>query len=122
MTPTPLNPYQICRSDDHDRTVDTEALVRFEHSRYSVPARYVGARVTIDAGAPFIVIRSKDLIVAEHPRATSPGQRIEAPAHIKERWERSLRPPLPAPPQGCHINFSDAVQVRSLDLYAEAAR
>lgn len=123
LTPlTGLNPYQICRTDDLDRTVDAEALVRFDNSHYSVPARYVGARVSIDAGASFIVIRCKHLIVAEHPRATAAGQRVEAPAHVKERWERSLRPPLAAPPQGCHVSFCDAVQVRSLELYAEAAR
>jgi hypothetical protein len=87
-----------------------------------VPARYVGARVSIDAGASFIVIRCKHLIVAEHPRATAAGQRVEAPAHVKERWERSLRPPLAAPPQGCHVSFSDAVQVRSLEVYAEAVQ
>jgi transposase len=119
---TALNPYLICRTDDHDRTVDAEALVRFDNSLYSVPTRYVGTRVSIDAGASFIVIRSKHLIVAEHPRATAAGQRIEAPAHVKERWERSLRPPVATPPTGCHVSFADAVQIRSLELYAEAAR
>ena len=99
-----------------------EALVRFDNSVYSVPARLVGTRVSIDAGASFIIIRAKHLIVAEHPRATAAGQRVEAPAHVKERWERSLRPPVAPPLQGCHVAFSDAVQVRSLDLYAEAAQ
>lgn len=119
---TGLNPYQICRTDDNDRTVDAEALVRFDNSHYSVPTRFVGARVSIDAGASFITIRCKHLIAAEHPRATAAGQRVEAPAHVKERWERSLRPPVAAPPQGCHVAFTDAVQVRSLELYAEAAQ
>jgi transposase len=122
LTPvSAANFYQICRSTDRDRTVDAEAIVRFERSIYSVPARFVGARVSVDAGASFIVIRSKDLIIAEHPRATAPGQRIEAPAHVKERWERSTRPPVPPPPQGCHITFAETVQARSLELYAEAA-
>jgi transposase len=119
---TGLNLYQICRSGDTDRTVGAEALVRFDHSVYSVPARYVGARVSVDAGASFINIRCKHLIVAEHPRATAPGQRIEAPAHVKERWERSLRPAATPPPTGCHVTFTEAVQVRSLALYAEAAQ
>ena len=119
---TDLNLYQICRTDDHDRTVGAEALVRFDNSVYSVPARFVGTRVSIDAGASFIIIRAKHLIVAEHPRATAAGQRVEAPAHVKERWERSLRPPVAPPLPGCHVTFSDAVQVRSLALYAEVAR
>jgi transposase len=119
---TGLNLYQICRTDDNDRTVGAEALVRFDNSVYSVPARFVGTRVSIDAGASFIVIRCKHLIVAEHPRATAAGQRVEAPAHVKERWERSLRPPAATPPPGCHITFTEAVQTRSLELYAEVAR
>jgi len=119
---TDINLYQICRTDDHDRTVGADALVRFDNSVYSVPARFVGTRVSIDAGASFIIIRAKHLIVAEHPRATAAGQRVEAPTHVKERWERSLRPPVAPPMQGCHVAFSDAVQVRSLDLYAEAPR
>ena len=119
---TGLNIYQICRSTDSDRTVDAEALVRFDNSVYSVPARYVGTRVSVDAGASFIIIRCKHLIVAEHPRATAAGQRVEAPGHVKERWERSLRPRLAPPPQGCHVSFDQAVQVRSLQLYAEVSR
>jgi transposase len=117
---TGLNLYQLSRSDD--RTVGVEALVRYERSDYSVPARFVGTRVSVDAGASFIIIRCKHLIVAEHPRATAPGQRVEAPAHVRERWARSIRPPVAEPPQGCHVTFTEAVQVRSLELYAEAAR
>jgi transposase len=123
LTPvTGLNLYQICRTGDNDRTVGAEALVRFDNSVYSVPARYVGTRVSIDAGASFIIIRCKHLIIAEHPRATTAGLRVEAPAHVKERWERSLRTPVASPPQGCHITFTEAVQVRSLELYAEVAQ
>jgi transposase len=114
-----LNAYQVCHSDG--RTVGVEALVRFNGSDYSVPARFVGTRVSVDAGDSFIIIRSKDLIVAEHPRATAAGQRVEAPAHVRERWAKSMRQPTPLPPQGCHVTFTEAVQVRSLELYAEAA-
>ena len=114
-----LNAYQVAHSDV--RTVGAEALVRFEKSDYSVPARFVGTRVSVDAGDSFIIIRSKDLIVAEHPRATGAGQRVEAPAHVRERWARSIRPVVPVPPQGCHVTFTEAVQVRSLELYAEAS-
>jgi transposase len=117
---TGLNLYQLSRSDD--RTVGAEALVRFDKSDYSVPARFVGTRVSIEAGASFIIIRCKDLIVAEHPRAAGAGQRVEAPAHVRERWARSTRPAVAAPPPGCHVTFTEAVQVRSLELYAEAAR
>jgi transposase len=114
------NPYQITHSVV--RTVSTEGLVRYEKSDYSVPVRFVGTRVSVDAGDSFIIIRCKDLIVAEHARASAAGQRVEAPAHVRERWARSIRPVVPVPPQGCHVTFTESVQVRSLELYAEASR
>jgi hypothetical protein len=85
-----------------------------------VPARWVGTRVSVDAGDNVIVIRAKDLIVAEHLVASGPGQRIEAPAHVRERWERSVPTLVAPPPKGCHVSFAEAVQVRPLAVYAEA--
>ena len=114
-----LNTYQVARSTA--RTVGVEALVRFEKSDYSVPARWLGTRVTIDAGDSVIVIRAKDLIIAEHPVATGPGQRIEAPAHVRERWARSVPDLVARPPKGCHVTFTENVQVRPLSVYAEVA-
>jgi hypothetical protein len=102
------------------RTVGVEALVRSEKSDSSVPARWVGTRVSVDAGDNVIVIRAKDLIVAEHLVASGPGQRIEAPAHVRERWERSVPTLVAPPPKGCHVSFAEAVQVRPLAVYAEA--
>jgi transposase len=114
-----LNAYQVAHSTA--RTVGVEALVRYEKSDYSVPARWVGTRVTVDAGDNVIVIRAKDLIVAEHLVATTAGQRIESPAHVRERWARSVPALVPPPPKGCHITFSATVQVRPLAAYAEVS-
>lgn len=114
-----LNAYQVTHSTA--RTVGVEALVRFEKSDYSVPARWVGTRVTVDAGDNVIVIRAKDLIVAEHLVATGPGQCVESPAHVRERWARSVPAVAAPPPKGCHITFTEAVQVRPLSVYAEVA-
>ena len=55
------------------------------------------------------------------PVASGPGQRIESPAHVRERWERSVPTAVAAPPKGCHITFTEAVQVRPLAVYAEVA-
>lgn len=109
-------PYQLVTSTE--RTVSTEALVRFEQSDYSVPAGLVGSRVYVEASASKILIRTRDLIVAEHERAGAPGSRIEAPVHVRERWQRSVAAPKPSPPR-CHITFADEVQVRPLSHYAE---
>jgi hypothetical protein len=93
--------------------------VRYEKSDCSVPARWVGTRVTVDAGDNVIVIRAKDLIVAEPRVATAAGQRVESPGHVRERWERSVPTLVPLPPKGCHITFTAAAQVRPLAVYAE---
>jgi hypothetical protein len=92
-----LSPYQLARSTS--RTVGAEALVRFEKSDYSVPARWVGTRVCVEAGDSVILIRAGDLVIAEHPLAVSPGSRIEAPAHVRERWQRSLAAPVAPHPR-----------------------
>ena len=74
--------------------MDAEALVRFENSLYSVPASFVGHRVS--AGRPrwfTVLIRERDCVVAEHPRARVAGTRMEKPEHVRQRWQRSLEPP-----------------------------
>jgi transposase len=112
-----ITPYQVVHCVE--RTVDAEALVRFENCLYSVPASFVGRRVTLDAGPGSIRIRAKDCIVAEHPRAKLAGTRTEKPEHVRERWQRSLAP-LPRPPRtGCVVTFTDAVQTRPLSCYQD---
>lgn len=114
-----LNPYQVTHSTA--RTVSVEALVRYQTNDYSVPARWVGTRVSVDAGDTVIHIRAGDLVIAQHPVNAGRGQRTESPAHVQERWALSVPAAPPAPPKGCHISFDHAVQVRPLSAYAEVA-
>jgi len=114
-----LNPYQVTRSTA--RTVGAEALVRYETNDYSVPARWVGTRVSVDAGDHVIIIRARDLVIAQHAVASGRAQRVESPAHVRERWALSVPARPPAPPKGCHVTFVQAVQVRPLSVYAEVA-
>jgi len=114
-----LNPYQVTRSTA--RTVGVEALVRYETNDYSVPARWVGTRVSVDAGDSVIIIRARDLVIAQHAVASGRSQRVESPAHVRERWALSVPTKPSAPPKGCHITFVQAVQVRPLSAYAEVA-
>lgn len=114
-----LNPYQVTRCTA--RTVSVEALVRYQTNDYSVPARFVGERVSVDAGAAVIHIRAGDLVIAQHPVNVGRGQRTESPQHVRERWALSVPTTPPAPPKGCHIAFVQTVQVRPLSAYAEAA-
>jgi hypothetical protein len=112
-----ITPYQVVHCVE--RTVDAEALVRFENCLYSVPSSFVGRRVALDAGPGSIRIRAKDCIVAEHPRAKVAGTRIEKPEHVRERWQRSLEP-RPRPPRtGCVVTFTQEVQTRPLSCYQD---
>ena len=103
------------------RTVTVEALVRYETNDYSVPARWVGARVSVDAGDQVIHIRAGDLVIAQHPVNAGRGQRTESPLHVQERWALSMPGAPKVPPKGCHITFVQTVQVRPLSAYAEVA-
>jgi len=114
-----LNPYQVTHSTA--RTVSVEALVRYETNDYSVPARWVGQRVSVDAGDQVIHIRAGDLVIAQHPVNAGRGQRTESPLHVKERWALSVPGTPKAPPKGCHITFVQTVEVRPLSAYAEVA-
>ena len=119
---TPLGvvaPYQIIHSVQ--RTVDAEALVRFENVRYSVPAFHAGARVAIEAFGGTIRIRTGNLILAEHPRCFIRDTRVEDPIHVKERRELSM-PTAQAPPQRAPLlafNHELEVQARPLSFYQE---
>jgi len=88
--------------------VSVEALVRYETNDYSVPARWVGTRVSVDAGDQIIHIRAADLVIAQHPVNSGRGQRTESPGHVRERWALSVPSAPPAPPKGCHITFAHA--------------
>lgn len=61
------------------RTVDWEALVQFQGSRYSVPPAYAGQTVAVAAEGGQIFIRTGDAIIAEHRQAAQPGQCHRSP-------------------------------------------
>lgn len=111
-------PYQLVHSTQ--RTVSVEALVQFDRSLYSVPARWTGRRVVVEATPGHVRIRQGDLIVAEHPRSEVPGSRIEQPDHVQQRWELSQPTHRPAPQRGCRIRWEEpTVDVRPLCAYEE---
>jgi hypothetical protein len=105
------------------RRVSAEALVQHRGCLYSVPARFCGRSVSLEARAGQIVIRSDDMIVASHAAATTAGSRVEVPEHLQERWTLSTRTAQPknASKPLCDIRFEEDVQQRSLALYEQEA-
>jgi hypothetical protein len=86
------------------RTVDAEALVRFENVRYSVPAFHAAARVAIEAFGGTIRIRTsnlscgqrKKLIPHAHGKAAGDENGLVASTTNITRECRSVEPLLEA--------------------------
>jgi len=100
------------------RTVNFEAMVHYRGSRYSVPPAFAGQPVEVVALGGQIVIRSGDVVIAEHRAAAQPGQCIAAREHIAELWkitDQQIRRPV-----GAHRPIIAAdVQRIDLRLYEE---
>lgn len=122
---TPLKAIRPYRWVDREpRVVTTEAMVLYAKSHYSVPAVAAGQAVMVEAQGQRISIRLGDTIIAEHPRATAPGQRLELAEHKRQRWESVLSEAArrqPASPTWT-IGHVPAVQVRELALYEGLAQ
>jgi hypothetical protein len=92
--------------------------VRFERSRYSVPPEYAGQTVLIGKDERRIVIRSGDMVLAEHTQAAKAGATVADPLHVEALWKLSLRKAkIPVP--RWQLGFKESVQSPSLALYQE---
>lgn len=106
-----------------ERKADREGFVRYDASRYSVPPEFCGRKLVVGVADRRVVVRLKDVIVAEHPRAEKKGSTVANPDHIaalwrltKEKLERE-RAPLPS----WRLTFEQAVESRPLERYQEAS-
>ncbi|HEX6731397.1 MAG TPA: IS21 family transposase [Pyrinomonadaceae bacterium] len=103
-----ITPYLV--GQQVQRQASWEATVRFDRSRYSIPPEHAGKPVFVEAFTEKIIIRSQDLIIAEHQRATQSDSFITQPEHVAALWQLSLQKPVPAAPSW-QLSFSDAVAV-----------
>lgn len=81
LTPLPAIDYDTRIT----RTVrsTTQALVRFDSSRYSVPFAYASRTLTLKADDQFLSIYDKEQLIARHQRAMENNQIVEDPSHQK---------------------------------------
>jgi transposase len=79
----PLNPrpYDIGRIET--ARAGKQFRVTLDTNHYSVPARYVGVRVTLKAYPDRVCIYHQDQLIARHPRCYDRRQDIEDPDHPK---------------------------------------
>ncbi|MGH3587943.1 MAG: Mu transposase domain-containing protein, partial [Pseudonocardia sp.] len=141
LDPLPEQPYLV--TDTHLRTVGKDALVSFEASCYSVPARLVRARqrVQLQVDGQVVTIRALGAQgghwLATHSRATARGSWVIDPAHwdgLPDGHTRAttleVAEPIPLPTSGSLEPLSSllarrhadvSVATRALTDYARAA-
>jgi hypothetical protein len=103
------------------RIVPTDALVAIDASRYSVPVRYVGTKVTIHETSTEYALFAGVSCIARHPKAGRHAVVME-PTHYAGllRPDRMLVPAAP-PRWDPAYHQLGAVAVRDLALYAAIA-
>jgi hypothetical protein len=100
--------------------VSREGYVSFERSRYSVPPQHVGKTVTVEQHDQKIIVRAAHMIVAEHLKATKPGQCVVAKEHAEALWKLSLLN-VKAPTPRWEMTFRQIVQATPLELYQQVS-
>jgi len=65
--------------------------LHFDGNRYSVPAEYAGAKLTLRAYPQKILAFHQDKLVAEHVRSYDRGQDFENPDHVRALLEQRHR-------------------------------
>jgi transposase len=116
---TTVPPYQLVELVP--RQAGFDGFVRFEKSRYSLPPEHAGQTVFVARQAQKIVIRSHDMIVAEHPVAQKAGSTVADPAHVAALWKLTLQQTKTPPPRW-QLTFDQPVESTPLVRYQEAAR
>lgn len=116
---TSISPYIL--APQVQRQAAWDATVRFDRSRYSIPPEHAGKPVFVEAFDQRIVIRTGELIIAEHQRAARPHSSIVQPEHLAALWELSLKQAAPPAPSW-QLSFSEEVAVTPLAAYEQTAR
>lgn len=119
LTPlTGVAPYRI--DESVPRTAGYDGFVRFGRSRYSIPPEYAGEKVSVGCEDRRVVIRARDMIVAEHLAAERPGSCVADRAHLEALWKLSLHKPQSPPPPRWQLTFDAGVQATPLAAYEVA--
>lgn len=116
---TSTSPYQLI--DLVPRQAGVDGFVHFERSRYSLPPEFAGQTVLIGHRENKIVIRSQNMIVAEHVPAPKAGATVADPLHLEALWKLSLRN-TKIPPPRWQLTFDQPVETAPLERYQEVTR
>ncbi len=116
---TSVPPYPLVEMIERKAGVD--GFVRFDKSRYSLPPQYAGQSVLVGRQEQKVIIRVKDMIVAEHLAAQKAGSTVADPTHLAELWKLSLHK-AQAPLPRWQLTFDSQVETAALSTYQEVAQ
>lgn len=105
--------------DPVPRTVSSEAMVHFQGSRYSVPPEYAGQTVEVAAVGGQIIIRTSEMVIAEHRQALKAGQCIVEREHLAQLWKITAQQTAPPAEVPWQLTGAVAVQQAPLSVYEE---
>lgn len=80
----PLPAYPFDDANHLTLRASSQFRITLDTNRYSVPARYAGAQLTVKTYPDRICIYHQDNLIARHPRSYDRNQDIEDPDHPKE--------------------------------------
>jgi len=116
----PLSRRYQKRAQAVTRKVNAEGYVMIGGSRYSVPPRLVGKRVTVRSAHGRINVLDGDVIVAEHSEALKKGEAVIDPEHASAMWKLTLEASRPPKAPGARLLVS-APETRPLSVYEEVS-
>jgi transposase len=82
LNPLPVNPFDVATV--LQVRASSQFRIALDTNRYSVPAEYAGARLTLKAYPDRLCVYSKDKLIARHVRSYDRYQDFEDPDHPRE--------------------------------------
>lgn len=112
LLPLPPHPFDIAAV--HQVRASSQFRVAFDSNRYSVPAQYAGASLTLKAYPERLCIYHENDLIARHPRSFERHQDFEDPDHPKPLLAQRQK----ARDQSLFLRFL-ALSPRATDYYRE---
>jgi transposase len=113
----PLAPHSFDIAKVTQVRASAQFRVAFDSNRYSVPAQYAGARLTLKAYPDRLCIYHENELIARHPRSFDRHQDFEDPDHPKPLLAQRKK----ARDQGLFLRFL-ALSPKASDYYRELDR
>lgn len=115
LLPLPPHPFDIAAV--HQVRASSQFRVAFDSNRYSVPAQYAGARLTLKAYPDRLCIYHESDLIARHPHSFERHQDFEDPDHPKPLLAQRQK----ARDQSLLLRFL-ALSPKATDYYRELDR